>query len=440
MVLPPPGGAPEAIDFSRDPLIGFATLPIPAQPFLAALGLAVAAHPQVRAAIAATAAASGVRTQVRAGLFPQLDLQFTGANALARRFSNGTTVVESLQPTRRADAGITGNQLLFDFGATGSRIAAANERVAAAKAEVARAATDIALRAVAAWFDVLVFQALADVSAASAARQREILADVRMRVAQGIGAASDTARGEAVLASTEAQAGRYQRLLGQAHDRYQEAFGVAAPAHLDRIATPPSTALSHDAAEAMARKSPVAAAARRRAEAANRDWRAARSDRLPRLAAGVDATRYDVFNGSDYELRATLTLRQSLFAGGRQRGVIDEAGARWREVALAADQVEGESGRDAGIAFGDVAALTATADTLQRGYVASRRVRDAYVEQFRVSRGTLIELLRAEQDYVAAAETYLQGVVELDVARFTLLGRTGEILDVAGITLSTDDR
>ncbi len=53
-----------------------------------------------------------------------------------------------------------------------------------------------------------------------------------------------------------------------------------------------------------------------------------------------------------------------------------------------------------------------------------------------MSRGTLIELLRAEQDYFAAAAQYLQGNIELDVARFTLLARTGEILPVAGVKLS----
>ncbi len=437
LVLPSPSGNPQAIDFARDPLLGFASAAAPLQPFLDTLGRAVEAHPEVRAAIAATAAATGVRTQVRAGLFPQLDVQLLGAQSLARNFHNGTAVVESLQPRRRADASLIGNQLLFDFGATGNRIAAADARIDAAKAEVARAASDIALRAVAAWYDVLAYQALSEVSRASSWREREILADVRTRVAQGLGAAGDTARGEAVLAGSEALAARYDRLLAQARERYREAFGRNAPARLDRIAPPLSSAHSLDAAELLARHSPAALAAQRRAEAARRDWRAVRSDGLPRVSTGVDATRYDVFGGTDYEVRATVTLRQSLFAGGRQRGVIDEARAHARQAVLVAEQVEGESGRDAGIAFTDVTALATTAATLERAYAANRRVRDAYVEQFRVSRGTLIELLRAEQDYVASAQNYLQGVVELDVARFTLLGRTGEILGVAGVSLTT---
>ena len=51
-----------------------------------------------------------------------------------------------------------------------------------------------------------------------------------------------------------------------------------------------------------------------------RTARAARADGLPRLSAGINATRYNAFTGnSDYEVRGTIVLRQSLSAGGRQR-------------------------------------------------------------------------------------------------------------------------
>ncbi len=442
IVLPPPGGNPLAIDFAHDPLLGFGRTPAPVQPFLETLGRAVAAHPVVQAAIVRVAAASGVRTQVRAGLFPQIDVQLTASRALARDFTAQSAVVDSLQPRGRTDASLVGNQLLFDFGANGNRIAAANARIEAARAELERSAGDVALHAISAWYEIVGYQSLVDLGGAAVIRQRQILADVRTRAAQGLGADSDTARAEAVLAGTETQVARFERLLDQARGRYREAFGSDAPSHLDRVAPPLSQAHSIDAAEALAHASPAVQAGLRRAEAARRDWRAVRADGLPRFSAGFNATRYNVFQGSfagpDYEVRGTLSLRQSLFAGGHQRGVIAEAEARSREAAFNADQVSAETERDAGIAFSDVASLARAESTLATAYAANRRARDGYVEQFRVSRGTLIELLRAEQDYFAAATNYLQGVVELDVARFTLLARTGEILDVAGVKFSAE--
>jgi adhesin transport system outer membrane protein len=436
VVLPAPGGAPQSIDFARDPVLGFGRGVAPTQNFLERLGKAVETHPAVSAAIADQQATQAIRTQVRAGLFPQINAQLVGARALARDFGDRSTIVESLSPRSRADASVTGDQLLWDFGATGQRIAAASDRTRAAQAEVERVAGETAFRAVSAWYDVLGYQNLFEISDASVARQRDILSDVRTRVVQGLGAGGDTSRTEAVLADAEAQNARFERLLAQARARYREAFGEDAPPRLTRSAPPISTAQSLDSAQALARQSPAVQVALRRAEAARRDYRAAKADGLPRLSAGVNGTRYDVFTGSDYEVRGTLVLRQSLFAGGRQRGVVAEAAARSRGEAFLADRVTGETERDAGAAFTDVRALARTATTLEAAYVANRRARDTYVEQFRVSRGSLIELLRAEQSYVAAATNYLQGIVELDVARYALLVRTGEILPVVGVKIT----
>ncbi len=436
LVLPAPSGAPQSIDFAKDPVLAFGHAAAPLRPFLATLGEAVAAHPAVLAAIARIAAATGVRTQVRAAQLPQVDFQLSASHSLVRDFAGQSAVVDSLQPRGRTDAIVSGSQLLFDFGATGNRIAAADARIDAAKAELERSASEVALHAVAAWYDVVGYQTLAALGAAAVLRQQAILADVRTRVAQGMGASGDADRAEAVLAGTQAQAARYDRLLAQARERYHEAFGNDAPSDLARIAPPPSEAGSRDAAQALAHASPAVQAGFRRAEAARRDWRAVRADGLPRLSAGVNGTRYGIFTGPDYDVRGTLSLRQGLFAGGHQRGVIAEAEARSREAEFTADQGASETERDAGIAYSDVSALARTAATLETAYIANRRARDAYVEQFRVSRGTLIELLRAEQEYFGAAASYLQGAVELDIARFTLLTRTGEILPAAGIRLT----
>jgi adhesin transport system outer membrane protein len=437
VVLPAPSGNPQSIDFNHDPLLQFMRDASPSMAFLEGVGEAVERHPAVTAAIAEQQATQAVRTQVRAGLFPRIDAQLVYGRALARDFGDRTAIAESLQPRARTDLTATGDQLLYDFGATGNRIAAANDRIGAAGAEVQRVASETALRAVTACYDVLNYQTLSELSAAMALRQAEILADVRMRVAQGLGAIGDITRTEAVLADTRAQGTRYDRYLEQARSRYHEAFGTDPPQRLFRTEPPRSAAHSLDAAQALAIKSPVVQAALRRAEAAERDYRAAKSDRLPRLSAGINISRYDVFKSSDYEIRGTLVLRQSLFAGGRQRGIIDQASAQARNADALADRVNAESKRDASIAFTDVAALERTSATLETAYIANRRSRDAYVEQFRVSRGTLIELLRSEQDYLSAATSYLQAALELDVARYTLLDRTGEILPAVGVEFST---
>ncbi|WP_426170188.1 TolC family protein [Sandarakinorhabdus sp. DWP1-3-1] len=435
IILPPPSGAPQAIDFSRDPLLVFGHASSLPGPFLEQLGDAVARHPAVAAAIAEQEAQSGVRTQVRARLFPRIDAQFVAARALARDFGDRSTIVESLSPRARTDVVVAGDQLLFDFGATGARIAAANTRIRAAHADIERAAAETALRAVGAWYDRLQDQMLVDITAAAARRQQAVLADVRARMTQGVGSAGDVARTEAVVADTEALAARLAGRLAQSRARYREAFGVEPPPRLARAMAPASVATRADIAEAMGRDTPAVQVARLVAEAVRRDHAAARADGLPRLSAALNGSRYNIFSGNDYEIRGTLVVRQSLFAGGAQRGRIAEVAADARKAGFEADRVAAEAARDAAIAFAEVEALQATAAVLEAAYVANRRARDSYVEQYRVARGTLIELLRAEQAYATAAVNYVEGVVALDVARYTLLVRTGEMLPAAGVTI-----
>jgi adhesin transport system outer membrane protein len=440
--LPGPSGTPQSIDPAADPLLNFLKRADTAAGFGAAVGRAVETHPSVQEAINAQREARQVRAEVRSGLLPRVDAQLNGDYSLARNFesSDPDNVIERSRPRTRTDANLTGEQLLFDFGATSARIEAASARIRAAEAEVRRVANDAGLRAVSAYYDVLAYQTLADIGQAFIQRHRDILADTRLRFERGYGAGGDVARVEAYLASAEGTVARFERQLASARARYQEAFGAPAPARLTRPAPPLSSAQSAQAAVALSEKAPEVAAAKARETSAEREWRAARADRLPRVTGVLDATQYDVIDdGDDYDVRGRVVLRHSLFGGGRTRARANQALARYRQAEFAAERVVNEAGRDAGIAFEDVRVLERQAATLERAYIANRRTRDLFVEQFKVSRGTLLDVLQAEQDYFEAATAYLQGATELDVARHVLLDRTGELLDHFQVSFSFND-
>lgn len=437
VALPAPTGEPQRITATDDALVRFLAQTDSGDAFRSIVGKAVVEHPSVSEAIAVQAETAAVRTEVRAGLFPQLNLQLYGARSLSRDFGDRDAVVESLQPRGRADAAVLGEQLLYDFGATGNRIAAAGDRIRAAEAEVRRVAGEASLRAVNAWYDALANQTLVEIATANVTRHRAILGDTRTRARQGVGASGDIARAEAYLADAEALAVRYERQLATARAQYREVFGVDPAPRLFRAVPPVSAATSYDTAQAMGRAAnPAVQSAEARVAAAKREVRAARADGLPRLSAGINGTRYNVFDGSDYDVRGTVVLRQSLTAGGAYRARTDQARARARQAEYLADRVVAETERDAGIAWREVELLERQRTTLETAYIANRRSRDVYVEQFRVARGSLIELVRSEQDYFGAAANYLQGAMELDVARYALLVRTGEVLPVFGVALT----
>ncbi|MGL4541576.1 MAG: TolC family protein, partial [Polymorphobacter sp.] len=434
----PPSGNPMKIDFNRDPFLRFMRDAAAPLPFRETVGAAVEVHPAVTAAVQSQVEASAVRTEVRAGLFPKLDAQIIGSRSLTRNLSGSKTEVERLSPTFRNDATANVDQLVFDFGATSSRVSAASARVKAAESEVARIATETALRAVTAYYDVLTFQILIELNAASVARHQQIVADTGTRFRQGMGSGSQVAQAEAFLGDAQVQGVRFQRRLDGARGNYRELFGVDAPLHLTRPLPPQSAAGSAAEVLALSRDAPAVSAAAAQTAAARQDWRAAKGDALPRLSAGVSGTLYDLSGGaSDYDVRGQLVLRQTLPAGGAASARIAQAKARYQRAEDVTTRIANETARDAGVAYSDIALLESATATLANAYLANRRSRDMFVEQFRVSRGSLLDLLRAEQDYFNSAANYLQGAVELDVARYVLLARTGEMLPVFGIALAS---
>lgn len=434
--LPPPSAMPLAADPAGDPLLGFVGRADDAA-FGAAVAGAVTRSPDVAEAAAVVAETIGVRQEVRAALRPRLDLDLSAQQVIARDFDQDPdNVIERSRPDRRADAVATAEQLLFDFGAARERLRAARAREAAARAQVAVVAEEEAARAAAAWFELYAAQAEGELGAALVARHDSILSDTRERAAQGVGAAGDVPRVETYRAAARVRLERGRQSEAAARLRYREVFGEDAPARVGRPAPAGITATMADA-QARARDGAAATVAGAQIVAARRDLGAARADRLPRFTAGVDAAKYSVFEDQiDHDVRARLTLRHRLYGGGASGGRVAQASARVQQSEFARDRIVEEAARDAGIAWRDVEALGRQEAILREGYVAGRRTRDLYVEQFRVARGSLIELLRAESDFHDAAVAYVRGVAQADAARYTLLARTGAILPALGVEIA----
>ncbi|MFZ4690035.1 MAG: TolC family protein [Polymorphobacter sp.] len=434
LVLPPPGGAPQSIDFSADPLLGFLAAAAPPEVFRAGIVAAVARHPATGEADAGTDVTRAARRETRSGLFPSFNVSLLASRSLARDFEGNSAIVEGLIPRGRTDAAIGADQLLYDFGATGGRIAGASARVRSAEADADRAATATALDAVTAWYQVLGFRTLLDLSEALVDRHRRILDDTRSRAAAGLGTGGDVARAEAGLADAIGAAARQERTLAGLRAVYREIFGKAAPERPQRPAPPRSAAPDSTAAIGMSHTVPTVVAALAIAEAARAEARAARGDRLPRLSAGVVATRYNAFDsGNNYDVRGQIVLRQAFAAGGAEAARIAQADARARAARFAGDRITAEAERDAEAAFADARILDASLPVLGDAYRANRRSRDTMAEQFRLSRGSLIDLLRTEQEYFASAQALLQGGIERDLAQYTLMARTGELLPLLAI-------
>jgi adhesin transport system outer membrane protein len=435
--LPTPTIDPLRIDFTTDPILRLSDSTIAVDEFRAVLASALSRHPARLEAIAGEEEAEAALAEARERLFPSGEVTLTSYKTLAREFSNDPfNIIERSRPEQRTDALLNIQQTVIDFGATSRRIAAAGARLRAASASEQSVADQLALRAIATWYDVVAYQALVAVSLEFAAMQEEFREAVRIRIRQGVSAEGDLARAESYIASAETRRAQLQRALAQAEARFEELTGTPPAPSQPRAprlgADPPSREL----AVSSARSSPQVRAAEAEAEAARQDYRAARSDLLPNVTAGIDAGRYGVFeNDRDYDVRARVTLRQRLFGGAEPRA--EQAGARARAVEARAERIRQEAERDASIAWSDVQALEAELAALRESYIASRRSRDILFERFRVARGSLFDVLEANEAYFGTAVAYVQAISELDAARYALLSRTGQLLEALDIEPSS---
>lgn len=421
-----------AIDFSNDPVLRLRHEQAGFDQFRAAIATAVERHPGTAESAAGEDEARAALTEARQGLLPTVDINLTSYHVIARDFSNDPfNIIERSRPLQRTDALLSVQQILFDFGATARRITAAGARLRAAGADLEAAADRVAVGAVAAWYDVFSFRALVSLTEAFVASQRDLRAAVEIRIRQGVSAEGDLARVDSYIAQAETRLAQFRRTLANAEARFAELTG-SPPGPIGRAPTPGPAVTSRDEAVLAAEQSATVRSAEAQSDAARNEARAARADRLPRVAVGVDAGRYGVIETErDYDIRGNIGLRYRIFGGVDARA--DQASARARAADAHASRIREEAGRDAAIAWSDVQALEAQLTALEASYIASRRSRDVIAERFRAARGTLFDVVAAEDSYFESATAYIQALTELDAARYVLLSKMGRLLDVLHI-------
>jgi adhesin transport system outer membrane protein len=433
VALPAPAERPLAVDFSNDPVLALARTSVRGEVFRNAIAAAVERNPSTGEANANRGEAQALLEQAQATRQPSVDASITSYRIIARDFANDPlNIVERSRPEQRTDGTLTIQQLLFDFGASEERVAAAGARIRSAAADLESAADQVALQAIAAWYDVFGYRALTLLTQSFLVGQRELRAALRERVRLGASAEGDIARVEGVLAEGDVRLARYQRLLANAEARFTELTGAPPEAGLERAPVPAFDAATRDDAALAAQNRPAVRSAEAQAVAARHEAVASNRDRLPQVTGGIDAGRYGIFeNEGDYDIRARIAIRQRLFGGVEPRA--RQFGARAEAAQARADRVRLEAEREAAVAFADVGSLERQLAALERAYIAGRQSRDVIVARFVAARGTLFDVLGAEGSYFSVATAYIEALIELDSARYVLLSRTGRLLDRLGI-------
>ena len=396
----------------------------------AAAALVAAAVARLPALLIRAAEADAARAQSLAAgspLLPRLSFEAVGAQSLSRDFGGRSTFAERLIPLGRADAVLSVEQLLFDFGATMARARSGAAGVEAARAELAAARDQAALALVRAWASVTAAQLEAETSAILAGRMAALAQEARERVDRGIDGGPALARVNAAAAEAAMTLTMAQRRRTEMEAQYLSLFG-SAPAALRWPLLP---ALAPEPEQ----PGPRVVAARARLRAAQAARQAAGRDRLPQISTRMTGALYNVLGSGfpDHDVRGQLVLRQGLSLGGAELARRREAQAREQAAAQELARVEAEDRRDRTVAASDVVLLADARGQAMLRYRESRQSRDMVAIQARMLRAALPDVLRAEQE-LANAMVALIRLRETEIAaRAQQLASAGRLADALNV-------
>lgn len=391
---------------------------------------AVERHPILAAQTSQAAVARAETKAARAALYPRLSANVDADYVIARRFETGTTnVVESLRPDEQVNVGVSASQLLFDGGAAFARIRSAKARHRESARTIEARINELALGALSAYYDVAVHQAILALGAQYVAHHEKLLANVKERERLGAGVRADVLRAQARLAAARSRVAEIEESARVADVRYHEFFRTA-PGALKLPSYETLAVGTREEAVALAlSKNPIVAAATARTESALADKSAAKASRFPEIRASISGSSYDVLNGAeDYDVRAGVNLSYDIFAGGARGASISSAKHAAERQRSEEDRVRLEIERDAAIAFERRRSANERLAALEAALVANHEARSLVSERFRASRGDLIDVIQAENDWFEAGVGYLSGLVDRDMATYEMMEFTGDLL------------
>ncbi|MGR3363856.1 MAG: TolC family outer membrane protein [Maritimibacter harenae] len=383
------------------------------------------------------------------GLRPMLNYS-ASVNAQRSANSPSSPTTPALSDSLSASLQLTASMLLYDFGATKTRIAIARENVMMARDSLVGAEQNVLLNAVNAYLDVISANENVALQANSVRLITQELRAARDRFEVGEITQTDVSLAEARLAAARSAEAAAQGSLMVAREAYKAAVGHY-PGAVAPPPAPPRIPNTVEAAKAQAReRHPDIKAAQRSVKVAEMAIELARKDMLPTLSANASATAtansrtvYNptvTSNGTNGTLSAGVSLSGPIYTGGRLSALYRQARAQ-AEASRAAlllatqgiDQAVGNAWAQLSIA---TASLQATDRQIRASRVALRGAR----EEAELGARTTLDVLNAEQELLDALASQIQARSDQYAAIYGLLSAMGLLTaDHLGLGIRTYD-
>lgn len=328
--------------------------------------------------------------------------------------------------------GITLRQLLYDFGGAYNRYRAQKVRETASDQRMEAKRSELALRAMMAWHELFRAQQNLQLNVQNVASRQQILSFIQEREELGGSSKGDVLRVQARLTDAQAALVVAENRLRAAEAVFWEIFNSSPP---ELIALPEVVQVDfkrYENVQAVLAKNAVLGEIRSNAEAAGLESKAATANLLPGFYLELNNTRRDIggegLPGTDRT--AMVVARYNLFTGGgdlaRKRLADQKAAEAWFDMQSQTRQLERTLTQVLAEVKNSTVAVKARKEAVQ---VASQAL-GAVREQFAFRRGSLLDLLRGQEDVYVAGRDLIDSVADQALARYRLLHLGMELLPI----------
>jgi len=370
-------------------------------------------HPEFLAARAALNSSREGVDEARAAWWPQV----SGNTGFGSRTTAGVA-------TNTPTYGVTLSQLLFDFGNTPAKIDAAEIRVLGAQAGLDKKQSAVVLRAVSAWHELYRARKQLELHRLNVQARQDIVAFIKERAEIGGSAASDVLRARARQTEAEASLSAASVREQVAESAWREVFQSDPPVQIEVWPDfPLQVGLLKEQVDVLVSRFPAVHEATQLSLASEKDAVAARANLFPRVALEHSiAQNRQAFNGTTYTDQSTLlTLRYNFLSGGAEIARARQAASKAVEFAMQAKTEQRNTEKNLRQALSEVALGQEILNNRRLAVGVANDSLAAVREQFAFRRGTLLDLLRAQEDVYMAGRDLIDAVTDHALARYRLL-------------------
>lgn len=410
--LSPDTAAAQLLTPSTEARATLAASGIAASRFGRTIRTAVLTHPDFRAGRSRIATSQARRDGAQTAFSPQVSL---GLDAVSAESSASTMVAPVLILS----------QLVYDGGAAHRGEEAAQERVAQTTADFAATISAVALGAVQAKVDVWRTRQLRARATENLQAIEGYIDQINDRLQAGAGTEAERVFGESRRALARARLIEATQAQDRAEAEFVELLGVDSPRTLRLPPVAPPT---------NGQGSPQLVSLDFAINAGLLELERERASYRPSVSVVLTARPSSDRGNLAADLRAQLGVNIALSDGGQRKAAVREAEAIVGTLQAQRASLSRQIARALAVARSDQRAIHQRVEAANLSIEASTAALAATQDQFAIGRREINALLDAQRDLVTAQESSVNAQADRVLQGYAILGMTGEILDLFGIS------